>query len=63
MTFRLSFDHPDGFVDTSHTYPDGGAPIVPDPTQVLEIDVLILTGSAPYMTTDVSIDTIGISDE
>ncbi len=62
VTFRLSFDHPDGFVDTSRTYPDG-ATIVPDPTQVLEIDVLILTGSSPYITTDVSIDTVGISDE
>jgi hypothetical protein len=62
VTFRLSFDHPDGFVDTSRTYPDGGT-IVPDPTQVLEIDVLILTGSAPYMTTDVSIDTVGITAE
>jgi hypothetical protein len=62
VTFNLSFDHPDGFVDTSRTYPDG-ATIVPDPTQVLEIDVLILTGSSPYITTDVSIDTVGISDE
>jgi hypothetical protein len=62
VTFSLSFDHPDGYVDTTRTYPDG-ATIVPDPTQVLEIDVLILTGSAPYMTVDVSIDTVGISDE
>jgi len=61
VTFSLSFDHPDGFVDTTRTYPDG-ATIVPDPTQVLEIDVLILTGAAPYLTTDVSIDTVGISD-
>lgn len=62
VTFSLSFDHPDGFVDTSRTYPDGGGTIVPDPTQVLEIDVLILTGAEPYITTDVSIDTVGISD-
>ncbi len=61
VTFSLSFDHPDGFVDTSRTN-DGGMTILPDPTQVLEIDVLVLTGAAPYMTTDVSIDTVGISD-
>lgn len=60
VTFNLSFDHPDGFVDTNHTYPDG-ATILPDPKQVLEIDVLILTGSPPFITTDVSIDTVGIS--
>jgi hypothetical protein len=62
VTFSLSFDHPDGYVDATRTYPDG-ATIVPDPTQVLEIDVLILTGSPPFITTDVSIDTVGISDE
>ena len=61
VTFSLSFDHPDGFVDTSRTYPDGGGTIVPDPTQVLEIDVLILTGAEPYITTDVSTDTVGVS--
>jgi len=62
LTFKLSFDHPDGYVDMTRTYPDG-ATIVPDATQVLEIDVLILTGSPPFITTDVSIDTVGISDE
>jgi hypothetical protein len=62
VTFSLSFDQPDGFVDMSRTYPDG-ATIVPDPTQVLEIDILILTGSPPFITTDVSIDTVGISDQ
>ena len=62
VTFKLSFDHPDGYVDMTRTYPDG-ATIVPDATQVLEIDVLILTGSPPFITTDVSIDTVGISDE
>ena len=36
--------------------------IPPDPRTVLEIDVLILTGSPPFLTTDVSIDTIGVSD-
>jgi hypothetical protein len=61
MTLSLSFDHPDGFVDTGRTYPDG-ATIVPDPTSVLEIDVLILTGNAPFTTTDVSVDTVGIGD-
>ena len=43
------------------TYPDGGI-IAPDPTAVLEIDVLVLTGNAPFTTTDVSVDTVGISD-
>ena len=61
VTFSLGFDHPDGYVDGTRMYPDG-ATIVPDPTQVLELDVLILTGSPPFITTDVSIDTIGISD-
>ncbi len=61
VTFSLSFDHPDGFVDMSRTNSDG-ATIAPDPTQVLEIDILILTGSPPYITTDISIDTVGISD-
>jgi hypothetical protein len=61
VTFTLSFDHPDGFVDPSHHDADGGV-IPPDPKTVLEIDVLILTGSPPFMTTDVSIDTIGVSD-
>lgn len=61
VTFSLSFDQPDGYVDMTRTDSDG-ATIVPDPTQVLEIDVLILTGSAPYMTIDASVDTVGISD-
>ncbi len=60
-TLSLSFDHPDGFVDMSRTYSDG-AIVMPDPTAVLEIDVLVLTGNAPFTTTDVSVDTIGISD-
>jgi hypothetical protein len=61
VTFSLSFDHPDGYVDTTRTNADG-ATIVPDPTQVLEVDVLILTGTPPFMTVDASIDTVGISD-
>ena len=60
-TFSLSFDAPDGFVDLSHKDADGGT-IYPDPRAVLEIDVLVLTGSSPFTTADVSIDTIGISD-
>jgi hypothetical protein len=61
ITLSLSFDHPDGFVDMSRSYADG-AIITPDPTAVLEIDVLVLTGNAPFTTTDVSVDTVGISD-
>ena len=60
MTLSLSFDHPDGFVDMSRST-DGGI-ITPDPTAVLEIDVLVLTGNAPFTTTDVSVDTVGIGD-
>ena len=60
--FALSFDAPDGFVDPTRTDPDGGATLVPDPTAVLEVDILVLTGAAPYTTADVSIDTVGISD-
>ena len=61
VTLSLSFDHPDGFVDMTRTNPDGGL-IAPDAAAVLEIDVLILTGNAPFTTTDISIDTVGISD-
>jgi hypothetical protein len=60
VTLSLSFDAPTGFIDTSHTYADG-AVIMPDPKMGLEIDVIVLAGSAPSGTADVSIDTIGIS--
>src|SRR5947208_2457309 len=34
-------------VDMSRMYPDGGL-ITPDPTQVLEIDVVFFTGTPPF---------------
>jgi hypothetical protein len=61
VTFSLSFDAPDGFVDMSRHDADGGV-IPPDPTTVLEVDILVLTGNSPFTITDVSIDTVGISD-
>jgi hypothetical protein len=61
VTFQLSFDAPDGFVDMTRKDVDGGI-LAPDPTAVLEIDILILTGAPPYTLADVSIDTVGISE-
>jgi hypothetical protein len=61
ITVNLNFDAPDGFIDMSRTDADGGL-VVPDPTDVLEIDVIILTGGGPFGTVDVGVDTVGITN-
>jgi len=62
ITLTMSIDNPGGFVDTSRRDADGGV-ILPDPTTSLEVDVIIQSNNGPYGLIDVSVDSVGLSDE
>lgn len=62
ITLTMSIDNPGGYVDMSHRDADGGV-ILPDPSATLEIDVIIQSNQGPYLGADVSVDTVGLSNE
>jgi hypothetical protein len=62
ITLTMRIDSPGGFIDTSHRDADGGM-LLPDPTTSLEVDVIIQSNNGPYGLIDVSVDSVGLSDD